>query len=82
MVEKLNPAARFVSVGGILLPEVSSCSVHESYLSLIRSIQPNGEGPPEMFADAVEILDERSMFIGKDILKEIDSRLEFLDSVG
>ena len=35
-----------------------------------------------MFADAVEILDERSMFIGKDILKEIDSRLEFLDSVG
>ena len=79
--EKLNPAARFVSVGGIRLPEVSSCSVHES-LSLIRSIQPNGEGPPEMFADAVEILDERSMFIGKDILKEIDSRLEFLDSVG
>ncbi|MGY8735649.1 MAG: excinuclease ABC subunit UvrA, partial [Candidatus Poseidoniales archaeon] len=34
------------------------------------------------FADMMEILDERSLYIGKDILAEIESRLGFLDSVG
>ena len=34
--EKLNAAARYVSVGGIRLPEVSRCSVHDS-LALIRA---------------------------------------------
>ncbi|MEZ8009017.1 MAG: excinuclease ABC subunit UvrA [Candidatus Poseidoniaceae archaeon] len=79
--EKLNAAARYVSVGGIRLPEVSRCSVHDS-LALIRAWQPNGEGAPENFADVLEVLDERSLFIGKDILKEIENRLGFLDSVG
>ena len=79
--EKLNAAARYVSVGGIRLPEVSRCSVHDS-LALIRAWQPNGAGAPENFADVLEILDERSLFIGKDILKEIENRLGFLDSVG
>ena len=79
--EKLNAAARYVSVGGIRLPEVSKCSVHDS-LSLIRALHPDGEGAPETFADVLEPLDERSLFIGKDILKEIENRLGFLDSVG
>ena len=79
--EKLNAAARYVSVGGIRLPEVSRCSVHDS-LALIRAWQPNGAGAPENFADVLEVLDERSLFIGKDILKEIENRLGFLDSVG
>ena len=79
--EKLNAAARFVTVGGIRLPEVSNCSVHDA-LSVIRSWQPDGEGAPEAFADMMEILDERSLYIGKDILAEIESRLGFLDSVG
>ncbi|NCG00160.1 MAG: excinuclease ABC subunit UvrA [Euryarchaeota archaeon] len=79
--EKLTAAARYVSVGGIRLPEVSRCSVHDS-LALIRAWQPNGAGAPENFADVLEILDERSLFIGKDILKEIENRLGFLDSVG
>ena len=79
--EKLNAAARFVTVGGIRLPEVSNCSVHDA-LSVIRSWQPKGEGAPEAFADMLEILDERSLYIGKEILAEIESRLGFLDSVG
>ncbi len=79
--EKLNAAARFVTVGGIRLPEVSNCSVHDA-LSVIRSWQPDGEGAPEAFADMMEILDERSLYDGKDILAEIESRLGFLDSVG
>ena len=79
--EKLNAAARFVTVGGIRLPEVSSCSVHDA-LCLVRAWQPEGDGAPDAFADLLEILDERSLFIGKEILKEIESRLGFLDSVG
>ena len=39
-------------------------------------------GPPEMYADQLEILDEKSLFIGNEILKEIESRLDFLNSVG
>ena len=44
--------------------------------------RPDGEGPPEEFQDALEVLDERSMFIGTEIIKEIEGRLGFLDSVG
>ena len=79
--EKLNAAARYVTVGGIRLPEVSSCSIHES-LELVRSWKPDSiNGPPDMYADALEVLDEKSLFIGNEILKEIESRLDFLNSV-
>ena len=79
--EKLNAAARYVSVGGIRLPEVSHCSVHDA-LSVVRAWWPDGPGAPEYFADTLEALDERSIFIGNEILKEIENRLGFLDSVG
>ena len=79
--EKLNQAARYVTVGGIRLPEVSQCSVHDA-LGLVRAWNPDGDGPPEAFQDVLEALDERSMFIGQEILKEIENRLGFLDSVG
>ena len=80
--EKLNAAARHVTVGGIRLPEVSSCSIHDS-LELVRAWRPENErGPPEEYADQVETLDEKSLFIGNEILKEIESRLDFLNSVG
>ena len=78
--EKLNRAARYVTVGGIRLPEVSQCSVHDA-LGLVRAWSPDGEGPPEEFQDALEVLDERSMFIGTEIIKEIEGRLGFLDAL-
>ena len=71
--EKLNPAARNVTVGGIRLPEVGRASVHEA-LQIIKSMKGDGE--------SAETLDERSEFIGREILKEIEGRLGFLDSVG
>ena len=80
--EKLNPAARYVTVGGIRLPEVSSCSIFES-LDLVRAWRPDAEiGPPEEYADQLEVLDDKSLFIGTEILKEIENRLDFLNSVG
>jgi len=79
--EKLNRAARYVTVGGVRLPEVSQCSVHDA-LGLVRAWSPDGDGPPEAFHDVLETLDERSMFIGTDIIREIEGRLGFLDSVG
>ena len=79
--EKLNDAARYVTVGGIRLPEVSRCSVHDA-LGLVQAWNPEGAGPPAEFQDILETLDDRSMFIGTEIIKEIESRLSFLDSVG
>ena len=71
--EKLNPAARGVTVGGKRLPEIGAASVHEA-LKIIQSMR--GEG------DSAEELDERSAFIGREILKEIEGRLGFLNDVG
>ena len=71
--EKLNPAARNVTVGGKRLPEIGAASVHEA-LEIIKSMAGKG--------DSAEELDERSAFIGREILKEIVGRLEFLNDVG
>ena len=79
--EKLNAAARFVTVGGIRLPEISHASVHEALL-LVRAWRPEGDSPPDAYLDILEPLDERSMFIATEIIKEIENRLGFLDSVG
>ena len=58
--EKLNAAARHVTVGGIRLPEISSCSIHDS-LELVKSWRPeNKNGPPEDYADQLEVLDEKA----------------------
>ena len=40
------------------------------------------EAPSSITVDATEKLDERSMYIGKEIIKEIESRLRFLALVG
>ena len=56
--EKLNEAARYVTVGGVRLPEVSRCSVHDA-LGLVKAWNPKGEGPPEAFQDILEALDDR-----------------------
>ena len=71
--EKLNPAARGVTVGGTRLPEIGMSSVHDA-LQIVKSW--NGEG------DSSETLDERSAFIGREIIKEIEGRLGFLNDVG
>ena len=71
--EKLNPAARGVTVGGKRLPEIGAASVHEA-LQIIRSL--NGDGKK------AQKLDERSAFIGREIIKEIENRLGFLNDVG
>ena len=71
--EKLNAAASKVTVGGKRLPEIGAASVHDA-LDIIRSMGGNGK--------SAEKLDERSAFIGKEILKEIEGRLGFLNDVG
>ena len=71
--EKLNAAARMVTVGGKRLPEIGAASVHDA-LEIIRSMSGNGK--------LAEKLDERSEFIGREILKEIEGRLGFLNDVG
>ena len=71
--EKLNDAARMVTVGNKRLPEIGNASVFDA-LQIIRSFR--GEGK------AAETLDERSAFIGKEIIKEIENRLGFLNDVG
>ena len=71
--EKLNPAARNVTVGGKRLPEIGAASVHDA-LEIIKSMAGKGKAADE--------LDERSAFIGREILKEIEGRLAFLNDVG
>jgi len=65
--EKLNLAARAVTVGGVRLPDINTASVH-----LAKTII-------EKWQDE---LDEKSLFIAKDILNEVGARLRFLDDVG
>jgi excinuclease ABC subunit A len=65
--EKLNLAARAVTVGGIRLPDINTASVH-----LAKTIIENWQ----------EELDEKTLFIAKDILNEVGARLRFLDDVG
>ncbi|MDP6870089.1 MAG: excinuclease ABC subunit UvrA [Candidatus Poseidoniaceae archaeon] len=71
--EKLNAAARQVTVGGKRLPEIGAASVHDA-LKIMNSMSGKG--------NLAEKLDERSLFIGREILKEIEGRLAFLNDVG
>lgn len=73
---KLNPAARNVTVGDVHLPTLSSCSVHEALAIVRRWRDVDGVEAPS------NPLDERSMFIGREVIREIENRLGFLDRVG
>jgi excinuclease ABC subunit A len=89
--DKLNEAVCKVTVGGINLPGISKCSVLEA-LAVVQNWRLGGlddtwekldrEAPSSITVDATEKLDERSMYIGKEIIKEIESRLRFLALVG
>tara|TARA_B100001250_G_scaffold269339_1_gene232379 strand:- start:44 stop:1744 length:1701 start_codon:yes stop_codon:yes gene_type:complete len=87
---KLNRAVSGVTVGEVTLPGISSCSVLEALATVQRWRlghlddtweRIEREEPDEDVAPAAK-LDERSMFIGREIIKEIESRLRFLALVG
>jgi len=89
--DKLNDAVSKVTVGGINLPGISKCSVLEA-LAVVQNWRLGGlddtwekldrEAPSSITVSATEKLDERSMYIGREIIKEIESRLRFLALVG
>ena len=89
--DKLNEAVCRVTVGGINLPGISKCSVLEA-LAVVQNWRLgelddtwqklDREIPSSVTVDSTERLDERSMYIGKEIIKEIESSLRFLALVG
>jgi excinuclease ABC subunit A len=89
--DKLNDAVCKVTVGGINLPGISKCSVLEA-LAVVQNWRLGGlddtwekldrEPPSSITVSATQKLDERSMYIGREIIKEIESRLRFLALVG
>ena len=89
--DKLNDAVSKVTVGGVNLPGISSCSVLEA-LAVVQNWRLGGlddtwdnldrDAPDSVIVQSTERLDERSMYIGKEIIKEIESRLRFLALVG
>ena len=91
MGDKLNQAVSRVTVGGINLPGISKCSVLEA-LAVVQNWRLGAlddtwskldrEAPNSETVQFTERLDERSMYIGKEIIKEIESRLRFLALVG
>ncbi len=86
---KLNPAVRGVFVGGTNLPSFNAASI----LDALAIIQTWSTGTiDQAFWDEIErtppslqnirALNEREMFIGREIIKEIENRLRFLALVG
>ncbi|NDB65693.1 MAG: ATP-binding cassette domain-containing protein, partial [Euryarchaeota archaeon] len=89
--KKLNTAVSMVSVGGISLPDFSASTVMEA-LAIVQAwkttdLDPIWEDlerdrPTGVTLDKTQILDDRSLYIGNDVIKEIESRLRFLALVG
>jgi len=89
--QKLNGAVSRVIVGGISLPDISFCSVLEA-LAVVQRWRLGGlddtwvkldrDEPDTETVSRSEQLDERSLFIAHEIIKEIESRLRFLSLVG
>ena len=86
---KLNPAVRGVFVGGTNLPSFNGASILDA-LAIIQTWSTGSvdtsfwaeidRQPPEL--KDIRALDEREMFIGREIIKEIGNRLRFLALVG
>jgi len=89
--DKLNEAVSKVTVGGISLPGISRCSVLEA-LAVVQHWRMGGlddtwdkldrDVPDSETVRATALLDERSLYIAREIIKEIESRLRFLALVG
>lgn len=88
---KLNRAVSGVTVGGVTLPAFSQGSVLES-LAVVQNWRLGQTDetwnklerdiPTTDLVKASEELDERSLFIGREVIKEIEARLRFLALVG
>jgi excinuclease ABC subunit A len=88
---KLNEAVSRVTVGGVNLPGISRCSVLEA-LAVVQNWRLgklddtweklDRDAPKSDAVRTTKKLDERSMYIAKEIIKEIESRLRFLALVG
>ncbi|MDE0913008.1 MAG: excinuclease ABC subunit UvrA [Candidatus Poseidoniales archaeon] len=88
---KLNRAVSGVIVGGVSLPAFSACSVLEA-LAVVQRWRLGAldetwdklerEVPTTEVVSTSQHLDERSLFIGEEVIKEIESRLRFLALVG
>jgi excinuclease ABC subunit A len=81
---KLNPAARGVTVGGVTLHGLSFCSIHEA-LAVVRLWAGDKSTKKHLngsLKKSCKPLDERALFIGREAIKEIESRLSFIDRVG
>jgi len=89
--DKLNEAVGRVTVGNVNLPGISRCSVLEA-LAVVQHWRLGGlddtweklerEPPTSDTVRSTKKLDERTMYIAKEIVKEIESRLRFLALVG
>ncbi|MEE2629877.1 MAG: excinuclease ABC subunit UvrA [Candidatus Thermoplasmatota archaeon] len=89
--DKLNEAVGRVTVGDVNLPGISRCSVLEA-LAVVQHWRLGGlddtweklerEPPTSDTVRSTKKLDERTMYIAKEIVKEIESRLRFLALVG
>ncbi|MBT4060095.1 MAG: excinuclease ABC subunit UvrA [Euryarchaeota archaeon] len=90
--QKLNPAVRSVTVGGLSLPELSQSTVLEALIILQKwrlGIQDKtvwsklDKSPPKTeYVSKSKKLGERDLFIAREVLKEIESRIRFLALVG
>ena len=88
---KLNNAVSGVTVGDVTLPDFSSCSVIEA-LAVVQNWRLGNvddtwdklerDVPKTDIVNLVKHLNERNLFIGKEIIKEIEARLRFLALVG
>ena len=88
---KLNRAVSMVTVGGISLPEFSFCSVLEALAAVqhwrLGALDDtwdrlDRDEPDSETVTKAQELDERTLYISREIIKEIESRLRFLALVG
>ena len=86
---KLNRAVRGVFAGGVTLPHFNGASILEA-LTIVQ-IWQNGTTDSEFWqtiektapkVPSARKLNEREMFIGREVIKEISNRLRFLALVG
>ena len=88
---KLNRAVSGVTVGGVTLPAFSACSVIEA-LAVVQNWRLGEvdetwdklerDVPKTQIVGIAEHLDERNLYIGREVIKEIEARLRFLALVG
>ncbi len=88
---KLNRATSMVTVGDVTLPELSACSVLEA-LAVVQQwrsetidsiwLELEKDAPDGEVLSATKLLTDRDLHIGREVIKEIENRLQFLALVG